>query len=97
MPRLLIQVVYKEGQNFHIGELDKLISITSEKNNDEAIRDISEVKVDVTNLVNTFSVNKDKIGKMRLIVDERIKFVNDKQDSDIKTSLNKLTVEDLVF
>lgn len=97
MPRMLMQVIYKEGQNFHIGELDKLISITSEKNNDEAIRDIAEVKVDVTNLVNTLSANKDKIGKIRLMVDERIKFVKDKQDSDIKTVLNKLTVEDLTF
>lgn len=97
MPRMLMQVIYKEGQNFHIGELDKLISITSEKNNDEAIRDIAEVKVDVTNLVNTLSANKDKIGKIRLMVDERIKFAKDKQDSDIKTVLNKLTVEDLVF
>ena len=97
MPRMLMQVIYKEGQNFHIGELDKLISITSEKNNDVEIRDIAEVKVDVTNLVNTLSANKDKIGKIRLMVDERIKFVKDKQDSDIKTVLNKLPVEDLVF
>jgi CRISPR-associated protein Csh2 len=96
MPRLLMQTVYKEGQNFFIGELDKLISRISDKN-DEAIRDISEVKVDITNLVNALNANKDKIEKIRLIVDERVKFVKDEKDTDVKTALNGLTVEDLTF
>ena len=47
MPRLLIQVVYKE-KNFHMGELDKRIKFVSDKN-DEEIRDIKDGKVDITN------------------------------------------------
>jgi len=96
MPRLLIQVVYKEGQNFHIGELDKLISMTPDKN-PEAIRDIAEVKVDITNLAKLLNANKDKMEKIRLIVDGRIKFIKDGQDADIKTALNGLTIENLAF
>jgi CRISPR-associated protein Csh2 len=96
MPRLLMQVVYKEGQNFHIGELDKLISMTPDKN-PEAIRDIAEVKVDITNLAKSLNANKDKMEKVRLMVDGRIKFIKDGQDADIKTALNGLIVEDLAF
>lgn len=96
MPRLLMQVVYKEGQNFHIGELDKLIAKVSEKT-DEAIRDIAEIKIDITNLVNALNANKDKIERIRLIVDDRVKFVKDEKDIDIKTALNGLTVENLAF
>lgn len=96
MPRLLLQVIYKEGQNYHIGELDKLIAKVSEKT-DEAIRDITDLKVDITNLVNTLNANKDKIEKIRLIVDERVKFVKDEKDTDVKTALHGLTVEDLTF
>jgi len=96
MPRLLMQVIYKEGKDFHIGELDKLISKISEKT-DEAIRDITDLKVDITNLVNALSVNKDKVEKIRLMVDERIKFVKDNQDITIKNALSGTTVEDLAF
>jgi CRISPR-associated protein Csh2 len=96
MPRLLMQVVYREGQNFHVGELDKLISMITDKNH-EAIRDIAEVKVDISNLANVLNANRDKIQKIRLVADSRIKFAKDGQDADIKTALNGLTVEDLVF
>ena len=96
MPRMLMQVIYREGQNFHIGELNKLISIATEKT-EVAIRDIAEVKIDITNLVNVLNDNKDKIEKIRLRVDGRVKFIKDGQDADIKTALNGLTVEDLTF
>jgi len=96
MPRLLLQVIYKEGQNYHIGELDKLIAKVSDKN-DEEIRDIADLKVDITNLVNTLNTNKDKIEKIKLIVDERIKLVKDKQEILIKNTLKNFNIEDLKF
>lgn len=61
MPRLLMQVLYKSESNFYIGELDKRISLNSEKNNDEEIRTISDVKVDITNLRKALTIHKDKI------------------------------------
>jgi len=96
MPRLLIQIIYKENQNFHIGELDRLVSIKSEKP-DEAIRDISELKIDITEFVKTLTKHADKIEKIRFKFDDRAKFIKDGQDMDIKTALNGFSLEELVF
>ncbi|MCF6158364.1 MAG: type I-B CRISPR-associated protein Cas7/Csh2 [wastewater metagenome] len=95
MPRLLVQVIYKEG-NFYLGELDKRISLKSEKI-EEKIRDISEVKVDITNLVKAFINNKNKIEKIQLKVDERISFTKDGSDVSLKDTLTGLTVENFIF
>jgi len=96
MPRLLIQIIYKENQNFHIGELDKLVSIKSEKP-DEAIRDISEVKIDISELIKTLTNHKDKIEKIRFKCDDRAKFINDGQDVNINTAFSGISTEELVF
>ncbi len=96
MPRLLMQIVYKEGQNFHIGELDKLISLISEIT-DEAIRDISEVKIDITKLLNTLNNYKEKIEKIRIKVDDRVKFVKESKEIDLKSALSGFSIEELSF
>jgi len=97
LPRLLIQVVYKQNQNYHIGELDKLIAMVSEKA-DEAIRDISEIKIDITELVKALTSKKDKIEKIRLKVDDRIKFIENNKEIDIKQALeDSITIEELSF
>jgi CRISPR-associated protein Csh2 len=95
MPRLLIQVVYKEG-NFYTGELDKRIALNSTKPHEE-IRSISDVKIDITNLLKALTDHKDKIEKIRFKVDERISFVKDKQDLKIETALSGLKVETINF
>lgn len=96
MPRLLMQVIYKEGMNFYIGELDKRISLRTDKN-EEAIRDISEVKIDITNLVKILGEHKDKIEKIRLKIDDRINFTKDGVDTDIKSALSGFNIEDITF
>jgi CRISPR-associated protein Csh2 len=96
MPRLLMQVIYKENQNFHIGELDKFIYIKSEKL-DEAIRDITDLKIDITELIKVLTKNNDKIEKIRFKCDDRAKFIKDELDTDIKTALNVFSLEELVF
>lgn len=96
MPRLLMQVIYKEDQNFYIGELDKLISIRSDKN-DEAIRDIKDLKVDITSLVRKIEENKGKIEKIRLKIDERLSFLKDNNDVNIWDALDGLPVKELIF
>jgi len=95
MPRVLIQVLFK-GENFYIGELDKRVSLKSDKN-DESIRDITEVKIDITDLIKAFNSHKDKVEKIRLKVDERVVFIKDGTETDFKSALSHLTVEDLVF
>ncbi len=90
VPRLLMQIVYKENSNFFLGELDKRIALKSEKT-DEEIRNISEVKIDITNLLNVLTDHKDKIEKIRLKVDERIVFTQDGVDTDLKSALSNIT------
>lgn len=96
IPRLLIQIVYKEG-NFYIGELDKRISHITNKNNEKEIRDISDLKIDITNLTKALNEHKGKIEKIRLKVDERITFMSNGQDIKIENALSEFTVEFLKY
>ncbi|HCD10521.1 MAG TPA: type I-B CRISPR-associated protein Cas7/Csh2 [Thermoanaerobacter sp.] len=96
MPRLLMQVIYKEGLNFYIGELDKLITLKTERR-DEEIRDISEVRIDITNLVNALDTHKEKIEKIRFKTDDRVKFVKKGIDTNLKEALESFTLEELNF
>lgn len=96
VPRLLMQVIYKEG-NFYIGELNKRLSLISSKNDDKEIRDIADVKIDITDLLNALIDNKDKIEKISLKVDERIIFVKDGVDVITDDILKDFSVEDLNF
>jgi len=95
MPRFLLQIVHRAG-NFYIAELDKYISIKSEKN-DEAIRDIIDVKIDVTNLINALHRHKDKIEKIRLKVDERANFISNGQSIELTKALSEFLLETLNF
>ena len=96
VPRLLMQVIYKEG-NFYIGELDKRLSLISSKNDDKEIRDIADVKIDITDLLKALIDNNDKIEKIRLKVDERIAFVMDKIDVKINDALSGFNVKSAEF
>ncbi|BBM69591.1 type I-B CRISPR-associated protein Cas7/Csh2 [Rhodothermus marinus] len=75
-PRLLVDIVYKPGTLTHMGELDKLVAFRSEKN-DEAIRDISDGMLDLSGLVEKMAAYKDKIEKVRLRMDGRLRLVPD--------------------
>jgi len=94
-PRLLIQVMYKEN-NFHIGELDRRISLNSDKD-DKEIRDISDIAVDITSLVKVLTDCKDRIEKIRMKVDERVAFVKDGAVVKITDILEDFTTEILNF
>jgi CRISPR-associated protein Csh2 len=96
MPRLLMQVIYKENQNFFIGELDKYISIQSDLQ-DEALRDISDLKIDITKLVNVLKNHKDKIESIKYKVDERVNFVLDGKDITLSEALKDLLLKEFVF
>jgi CRISPR-associated protein Csh2 len=96
MPRLLMQVIYKENQNFFIGELDKYISIQSDLQ-DEALRDISDLKIDITKLVNVLKNHQDKIESINYKVDERVNFVLDGKDITLSEALKDLPLKEFVF
>jgi len=70
MPRLLLKVNYKEN-DYHIGDLDKMIKLKSEKNETQ-IRDISDITLDASELIKTLNDHKDKIKSIDLKVDDRV-------------------------
>lgn len=91
VPRLLMRVVYKE-QNFHIGDLDKRITLVTEKS-DEQIRDVSDFKLDVTKLLKTISENRDKIEKIEFEVNPDLQLIKDKEEM-AGVELEKLLVKE---
>jgi len=72
MPRFLLKVNYKE-KDYHIGDLDKLIKIKNIGSiEQEKIRDISDVELDIAELIETLNANKDKIESIDVKVDKRV-------------------------
>ncbi|HDP76852.1 MAG TPA: type I-B CRISPR-associated protein Cas7/Csh2 [Mesotoga infera] len=76
LPRLLIDVVYNEGGNFHIGELDKAIELKSDLP-DEKIRGIEDFALEVSKLKELLDTYKDKIKEVRYMIDSRLKLTLD--------------------
>ena len=75
MPRLLIEIIYKEGEKFHIGELNKRVSIKKpEELDDFSIRDVEEFELDLSKLKEAVQKYKSKIEKVYYAVDDRLKF-----------------------
>ncbi len=89
MPRLLLVVTYKE-KYFHIGDLDKMITLKHNLSSDEEIRDISEVTLEIGKLIETLEAHKDAIKNIELLVDENVKFTdNDAAISDLNKYLTQ--------
>lgn len=93
MPRLLMQVIHKSG-NYYIGELDKFINLKADKN-DEAIRDISEVKIDLSELLQILRKNKESIERIKLKADDRLICLSDGIEKNIYEALGDFHVESL--
>lgn len=97
IPRLLLKVNYKED-NYHIGDLNNMVSLISDLR-DEEIRDITRVKLDITELVRVLGLNKEKISSIDYKADDRLSFVCNGVEksladclSDTELSLNQLTL-----
>jgi CRISPR-associated protein Csh2 len=95
IPRLLLQVIFKE-KNYHIGELDHRIKLITDKR-DEEIRNVSEVQMDVTGLVEVLAKNKDKIAKIYFAKDKYLRLIKDGQSIEIDKSVTGITFEPLNF
>lgn len=79
MPRLFIRVVYKEGLNYFIGDLQKKIVIKTEID-EQKIRSTEDYKVDITTLLKELKDNKDKIEKVYYIHDKSLKLEREGKD-----------------
>jgi len=86
-PRLLLDIIYKPDTLTHMGELDKLVGFSSDKN-DEAIRDVTDGVVDLKSLADKVAAYKDKIDKVRVQVGDRVQL-----DPDIEAVFKGLPVE----
>ncbi|HOL21319.1 MAG TPA: type I-B CRISPR-associated protein Cas7/Csh2 [bacterium] len=91
MPRLLLQVVYKEN-NYHIGDLDKKIKLISNKK-DEELREIAEIRLDLTELAKVLEKNKNKILKVRYLKDDDLQIVKDGNPMEIDTLVDGVEFE----
>lgn len=96
MPRLLLKVNYSNPYYF-IGDLDRYVKIKSDLP-DEKIRDISELKVDVTELGKVFKRNNARIQSVDYLVDERLKLFNEDNEAAIDkiaegVTFNKISIE----
>jgi CRISPR-associated protein Csh2 len=95
IPRLLLQVNFKE-KDYHIGELDHRIKLISDKR-DEGIRDISEIKLDLTALASVLEKNKDKIEKIRYAKDKYLQLTKGQTPIEIEKLVSNILFEPLSF
>ncbi|NLT95128.1 MAG: type I-B CRISPR-associated protein Cas7/Csh2 [Clostridia bacterium] len=98
MPRLLLRVVYKE-RDYHIGELDKYIKLRKINGNarDEELRDISEVQIDITELIIKLKLNQEKIERIEFAVDSRLSIVNNGEICDLYKDVEEISFIPLSF
>jgi len=95
MPRLLVDIEYQEN-NFHLGDLDKFIKLESNTEPD-AIRDISEINLNVSPLLNLLFENLERIKKIRFARDERLNSSPDLTITVLKEKTSVTAIEELTY
>lgn len=75
VPRLLLKVNYRR-ENYHIGDLDKMLKLTTEIPH-ENIRGTDDFKIDISDLVMKLASEKDSIRDIELCADDRLNFCKD--------------------
>ena len=71
-PRLLLDIIYKPETLTHMGELDKLVSFDSDRE-DEAIRDIEDGVLNLEKLKTKVEKYRDRIQKVRYRIGDRVR------------------------
>lgn len=97
VPRLLLKVNYKED-NYHIGDLNNMIKLNSDLIDDE-IRDISQFKLDISQLINVLSKNNKMISDLEYLIDDRVKLLHNGKEINLDECLQDsgLTAKELSF
>ena len=83
IPRLLIEIVYKDNIHSHIGELHRYIKMESDKN-DEEIRNTDDFVLNVDKLIEVLEENAEKIEKVLYKKDRNLKLNKDLNSEKIK-------------
>jgi CRISPR-associated protein Csh2 len=90
LPRLLIDVVYNDEKNFHIGELDKAIELKSEIQ-DEKIRGVKDFYLEISELKELLNRYRNNIQKIRYRIDPRLKLTLNGEPFEIEGLLEDKT------
>jgi CRISPR-associated protein Csh2 len=90
IPRLLIEIVYKEGKNFHIGELHRYIKLQTDKL-DEEIRSFEDYVLDLSKLYEAIEDEAQNIEKVLYMVDRNLNIKPDIPQGTVKWQ--KLSLE----
>jgi CRISPR-associated protein Csh2 len=98
MPRLLLRIVYKE-KNYHIGDLNALIVKEKLDIPDEEIRNITQIPLDITQLVNALASNVAKIESIEYCADPQIRVSLNGKQLNIEEALKtiKAPVKQIIF
>jgi CRISPR-associated protein Csh2 len=91
IPRLLIQVIYKE-ENYHIGDLDKKLelidmngnSIDNNGTDGKTLRDITDFKINIDELTGTLTENAEKIESIKIEANNDVNFLIDDLKKELK-------------
>lgn len=97
VPRLMLKVNYKEA-NYHIGDLNNMLKLDSEVSDDE-IRDISQFKLDISQLINVLSKNNKMVNDVEYRIDDRVKLLHNGKEINLGECLQDsgLTAKELSF
>ncbi len=82
MPRLLMMIKYKQP-NFFIGDIDNLISLKSDKR-DEQLRHPEDYMIDLAPLLRKIEQHRSKIENIEFMADERIQFCRQGETISLK-------------
>ena len=96
MPRLLLRIIYKES-NFHLGDLDKMVRIAEVKDDreDQAIRDISEFSLDITEMVEILSGHRDQNERIEYKSDDRVSYTASGSKVDFTGALGSIPLVEI--
>ncbi|GIX41988.1 MAG: type I-B CRISPR-associated protein Cas7/Csh2 [Leptospiraceae bacterium] len=89
IPRLLIEIIYKDGVKSHIGELHRYIKIESEKV-DEELRNTNDFILNIDKLMEIIEEESEKIDKILYKIDRNLKL-------NKELSLKNIKFEELNF
>jgi CRISPR-associated protein Csh2 len=89
IPRLLIEIVYKDGVHSHIGELHRYIKLESEKA-DEELRSTDDFILNIDRLIEVLEEEANKIEKVLYKIDRNLRL--NKDFSSEKINFEKIQI-----
>ncbi|MEM0498746.1 MAG: type I-B CRISPR-associated protein Cas7/Csh2 [Methanothrix sp.] len=91
VPRLLLKVNYSK-QNYHIGDLDRMVKLVSEMQH-EAIRGPEDFCLDVSELVGRLKAENGSIRDIELCFDRRLRFIVDGSEFSMEMLKDRTGIE----